>query len=69
MGRGQPHRHDRPLRLILKKIGRGTDDMSLRRQAGNALTSLGWIRDDAKQRFELPWGERTNTTYGWRRPV
>ena len=58
-----------PLQLILKKIGRDTDDMSLRRQAGNALTSLGWIRDDAKQRFELPWGERTNTTYGWRRPV
>jgi predicted P-loop ATPase len=58
-----------PLQLILKKIGRDTDDMSVRRQAGHALTSLGWIRDDAKQRFELPWGERTNTTYGWRRPA
>jgi hypothetical protein len=58
-----------PLQLILKKIGYEIKDMAVRRQAGNALQSLGWTREINKQRFDLPWGERTNSTYGWRRPA
>jgi hypothetical protein len=56
-----------PLEQILKEIDMATDDMAIRRQAGNALTTLGWTRSGDKQRFPLPWGGTTNATYGWRR--
>jgi hypothetical protein len=58
-----------PLVQILTDLRKDTDDQSIRAKAGNALTSLGWTRTEKKGRYELPWGERTNSTYGWRRPA
>jgi hypothetical protein len=58
-----------PLVQILKDLQLDTEDQSIRSKAGNALTSLGWTRTEKKARFDLPWGGRTNSTYGWRRPA
>jgi hypothetical protein len=42
-------------------------DMRLRRHAGNVLTALGWERQKAKRRFELPDGTRSDNTCIWSR--
>ena len=66
-----PQIKEAPTIQILKAIGcdeHQRADQGFRLKVGNVMTLLGWRRTDARRRYWLPDGERTDKAWGWIRP-